>query len=624
MLRLLKPGDFSRGEWVLVELGLGAGALGLTAFALGLVGLLNGRLLTGILSLAALTALPSLISSARGTAWRGLPAAARGALNVETAVPLLFLSLAALYQLLIALGPVLFYDSLGYHLALPDLFLRRGAIIPTAMNVYAGIPAGVEMLYVWLLPLGGLGTSCQVLHLTLGLLAAATIVVIARRLGDGVAGVWAAAAFFTTPMVMLESGRPAVELGWSFYLALTLLALIAGEWKRGWREALLAGSLMGLALGTKFQAALLLPAVAAYFWHRFGAREGSAWAAKIGLVAVAVAAPWGLRNIFFYGNPIFPMLGGKLFAASPFVDLAAFMSSAHGRSPLAIVSSWDAFRAFVLHPWTYAMPLETSEADNVMSLAFLCALPLLPFLAMSREAKRLLLVAAVLWIPMNLLSGLARFNIPALVPLSLAAILPLRLGDRRRALAAGIAGAAVFGAALFYVHSKTDALLWRVLNGEIPVKTHLSHRRPIYGVPPFPAYDWANANLPRDAKLLLIGEPRSFYLDRDHETSSPYASQPIAVHANAASSGEDLYRRLKAAGFTYVYLNVAGMSVSRQTMSMSPQGLAALRDFWKRSLVAVFVDNSQDPKDLRFSVIYRILSEDEVHRPHPPVEIPFG
>ena len=614
--RSLRFNGLSGSEGFLPELGLGAGVLGLAAFALGLLGVLNAIALVAALAALAFAALPALYAVSRGANPRALTTAALSLLSSDTAIPTLFLLLAAAYQFLVALGPTVFYDSLVYHLGLPDLYLRRGAFVPTPLNVYGGIPAGVEMLYLWLLPLGGLGTPAQLLHFTLGLLTAGTIVVIGKRFDRLETGLWAAAVFLLNPMVMLEMGRPAVELGWSFYLALSLLALMTTTSAEDRPGHVLAGLLAGFALGTKYQAALLLPAAAAFILQRYGRREGWKPLVVFGLTAVATAAPWGMKNIFFYDNPVFPMFGGTLFPAGAHIDLPAFLSSAHARSLADL-------RGFLFHLWTCAMPRETSEADGIMSLA---ALILLPVVLASRQpdwAKRFLLVAAVLWIPMNLVSGLARFSIPALVPLSLALVAPLGMlsGTARRVRDAG--AVVVFALCGLYVHSKTDALLWSVLNGSIPAPTFLSHQRPTYPAPAFPAYQWANERLPPDAKLLLVGEPRGFYLDRDHETSSPYANQPLAVYAESATSGKDLRARLKAVGFTHILLNVSGMSLSRQGMSLSAAGLAAAREFWTRGLSAEFVDNSDDPRDRRFTVVYRILTEDESNRAHPPVQFPF-
>lgn len=609
-------------ERLLLELGLGAAALGMAALALGAVGVLRGPLLAGALALLAAAALPGAVAAVKRVEPASVWARVRDAARTDP-VPLAGIALAGGYQLLVALGPSVFYDGLVYHLGLPAHYLQQQRLVATPLNVYAGIPAGVEMLYLWLLALGGGGATAQLLHASLGLLTAATIAALGRRLDRPQTGLWAAALFLFNPMVLLEMGRPAVELGWSFYLALAFLALESGRDSKDARPWVLAGLLTGAAVGTKYQAALLLPAAAAYLLRRFGLRDGRRPAALVCGVAAAVAAPWTLKNLVFYGNPVFPLLGGSLFPLAPGVDLPAFLSSAHGRDLGELLHGGPALRAFFSHPWTYVMPSEGSEADAVMSFSYLALLPVVVASRPSEWARRLLLAAAVLWLPLNLLSGLARFSIPALVPLSLVCAAPLAGLSGPRRWAREVGALAVFFLCGLYAHSKTDALLWKALAGRIPREEFLTHRRPLYPAPPYAAYEWVRANLPADAKLTLVGEPRSFYLAREHETSSPYASAPLVMRAETARSGEDLRAALREEGFTHVLLNVAWMGSSRQGLSMSPGALKALREFWTRSLSAVFVDQNQDPRDLRFTVVYRILSEEESRRPHPAAQFPF-
>lgn len=611
-----------RCDHLLLDLGLGAAALGMAALLLGTSGLLRGWLLSGALALLAAGALPDALSALRrlefATVWPRVMEGVRA-----NPIPVCAIALAAGYQFLVALGPSVFYDGLVYHLGLPAHYLQKQRLVATPLNVYAGIPAGVEMLYLWLLALGGGGSTAQLLHWSLGLLSAAAVAALGRRLDRLETGLWAAALFLFNPMVLLEMGRPAVELGWSFFLALTFLALESAEDPALARPWVLAGLLAGAAAGTKYQAALLLPAAALYLLRRFGWRDGRRPVALVCGVAAAVAAPWALKNLVFYGNPAFPLLAGALFPSAPGVDLPAFLSSAHGRDLGELMRGGPALSAFLSHPWTYAMPSEGSEADAVMSYSYLALLPVVAASRPPEWARRLLLAAAVLWVPLNLLSGLARFSIPALVPLSLVCAAPLAglsgLGRRVR----GIGAAVLFTLCALYVHSKTDVLLWKVLAGRIPREEFLTHRRPLYPAPPYAAYEWVRANLPADAKLTLVGEPRSFYLARENETASPYASAPLVTRAEEARSGDELGTALRNDGFTHVLLNVAWMGSSRQVMSMSPGALAALRQFWTRNLAAEFVDQSQDPRDLRFTVVYRILSEEDSRLPHPETQFPF-
>jgi hypothetical protein len=623
LLTPLRKTPASRLEEFLLSLGLGAGALGLAALGLGVCGFLFPRLLMILLAGLAAAAVPDALRllQDRGAAKRltelGFEVRARGL------APAVLLVLLVAYEILVALGPTVFFDSLVYHLALPDLYLRHGAVVATPLNAFAGIPAGVEMLFVWLLPWGGSGSLCQLLHLSLGALAAAAIIAAGRRLGSLRAGLWGAAIFFSNPSVLLEGGRPAVELGWCFYLALAVVAaLVAVDTNDdGWLTPV--GLLAGFALGTKYPAIFLPPALAVLLVRVHGWKRGLRSGLKVVAIAVLAAAPWGLRNIAFYRNPVFPFLGGTVFAPNA-ADLPALASPALAPDFRKMARNGEGAGALLAHPWSESFPREADDADNVVSCLYLAFLPLFFLRPLPVSVRRLILFAGCLWLPMNALTGVARLSIPMLIPLSLAFGLVLSELPGTAYAFAQAAAAAIIVLNGIYAHSKTIHPLWRFLSGEIPEAVYLAHSQPTYPVPPYAAFAWANAHLPSDAKVLLVGEPRSFYLERVSETSSPYAPQPLAVYANDSADGDELYRRLLAAGFTYLIINERGMGSLGQTMKMSERGFASLVSFWGSSLAEVYVDSSDAALDARSSKVYRLLTPEERARSHSAAEVPFA
>ncbi|MBI5883211.1 MAG: hypothetical protein HZB91_08910, partial [Elusimicrobia bacterium] len=59
----------------------------------------------------------------------------------------MFLAVAGVLNLLCALAPEIYYDSLNYHLALPNLYLLKGRIVATPHQIFSGLPFGGQMLY---------------------------------------------------------------------------------------------------------------------------------------------------------------------------------------------------------------------------------------------------------------------------------------------------------------------------------------------------------------------------------------------------------------------------------------------------------------------------------------------
>jgi hypothetical protein len=215
----------------------------------------------------------------------------------------------------VALAPPVHFDSLTYHFAMPNAYLRDGRVGYLAWIVMSGMPQNAEMLYTWAIALGG-DPAAAVLCWSFGLLSALGLWGILRQgLNRRAAwvGVVALLAGFT-PAWLLSGGY----VDWLvFLLALGALALLIA-----WREdgsphsLLLAGLFTGLAVGSKYTSAFLaLAGVAVLVWHTWKQpRVFFKAALTYGLMALAVALPWFLKNILSTGNPFYPFffLGGAM------------------------------------------------------------------------------------------------------------------------------------------------------------------------------------------------------------------------------------------------------------------------------------------------------------------------
>jgi hypothetical protein len=602
-LKLLRPPGLTSLERALAALGLGVGCLSLGGLGLGLCGLAEPGLmfatLTGVALSGCVAAAEKLIAFDALVTKTSLRIAA--GVSAAAGAPLLMLAFCGLLTLFLASGPQIFYDSLVYHFALPELYLRHGRIIPTPFNVYSGIPAGIEMLYLWLLPLDPSGSLCQMLHWSFGALTAGAIVAIGRRLGSTLGGVWAAAVFFSNPMVLIGARRAGVELGTSFYTALTLLNLLVPELGEGRVGPALTGIFAGLALGTNYQAVVILPAVGAYILYTRG-RSGGRALLSAATAAVVVAAPWGLKNAFFYGNPVYPFLD-HIFSREGIVVVGGLSASAHARDVAATFLTWPGFREFAGQIGSYVF---NSEGDNRMSPAYLLLLPLLVFFRPRRPLRAVLLFAAAMWASLNLLSGLARFSIPALVPLSAGLALSFDEFPRLVALAARSALVLIFcwsGLTAFGVEGVAG--YWHALESPQATAAYLASAHPSYPNPSYTAFQWANAHLPRDAKVLLLGEQRAFGLERDVYSVSLYVHAPIVLWTKAAASGDALYLKLRQEGITHLFVNKDEFMRLDYGLDLTPREEERFADFWRKH-VEVLRDKSGPQGEARAFAFYRL------------------
>lgn len=209
-----------------------------------------------------------------------------------------------------ALAPPTKFDTLVYHLSLPQAYLEAGRIVYVPWLFYWGMPQITEMLFTWALTLAG-KEAAIVLGWLIGLLALVGLFAYTKqRLGARPA--WVAIAALLAGFTTAESlawgyvGWMSILYGWSF---LVVLECWISNGRR--RDLLLAGIFAGLALGTKYtNGVLFLVGVGVIVWV---CREKSLWEIlknilRFGVVFLVASLPWLIKNFLATGNPAYPLL----------------------------------------------------------------------------------------------------------------------------------------------------------------------------------------------------------------------------------------------------------------------------------------------------------------------------
>jgi hypothetical protein len=287
-----------------LQASLGLGAFSLLLLVLGVAGLLH-RWILGVVLLAVVLLLRRSIVSWLA-AWEEIGGEWRRGTRFDRALMLL-VSIPLGAALLEALAPPVHFDALVYHLTLPQEFVRAHSMLATGGSPYWGMPLGTETLYAWALALGRAQTA-GVLGWMIGAVCLASVVGMGRAFHRS-AG-WAAAA------ALLSGETLAASLGWAYadwtaalHGAATLVAF--DSWRRlpGDRPAAAAGASAAFALGAKYAAGLALAGGAVAFLVYKGGRRRALWV-FLG-AAVALSAPWFLRNWAIAGSPLYPVLGAS-------------------------------------------------------------------------------------------------------------------------------------------------------------------------------------------------------------------------------------------------------------------------------------------------------------------------
>lgn len=517
-------------------------------------------------------------------------------------------------NLMSALGPEYFYDSLVYHLAMPELYLLHQRIVPTPHMIYSGVPFATEMLYGLGLALGS-ETLAKLIHFGFGAATAAAIYGWCKRNVNGGAALLATLLFYSAPMVCFASSVATIELSLAFYLLVAALLIVeAAEREDSAQDAgllLLSGTLAGLAFGTKYNAGLYVPALALPLVYRqiraetFGAKTLIKQLAFFFGSAALVSSPWLIKNWLFYHNPTYPFLN-DFFGGSAAADVAGLRRDAHARDIVLTFTTWTGFKDLIAGVWDP----HGQRMDSYVGPALEIGLPWL-FLARWKPPKHrgLLIVLAGLWLAWALHTTLSRFIMPA-VPIYciLVASAPwlIELPRRLRFVVVG-----VFCYAMTISMARTFLMLsqpgaWKVAYGRAAKSEYLLHEHPSYNAPYYAGTKFINETLPKDATVLFIGEERGFYCERKFITASVFDVNPMSDSADSAADADALLEKLRQKGITHLLVNTGSEHYQLWLAGLGGENLRKYEALLTHKAKLIFNHKRDVPNDRSWIQVYEL------------------
>ncbi|MGH9868783.1 MAG: ArnT family glycosyltransferase [Candidatus Polarisedimenticolia bacterium] len=530
----LDAGPAPRILIVMVETATGLGTLALGVFALAAAGLLYrpavlALVIAGVAALGMQRGRRLAAPSGESAPWS----------RVDLAL-LALLALAAVLTFTAAVAPPEFYDALVYHLAIPDHYIQHHGMVPIEGNFYAHYPANMGMLYAMGLLLRD-AAFAQSLHWLCGVLSVFTLYAIGVRHAARTEALLACVLFGLIPGVMLVSTAAISDLTITLFGTVCFAAVLEW-WESGDRRWLVpAGIAAGLAMGTKYTAALVvcLPCAAA-----LAACRGRSWAARgaavvlVGAVALALLSPWLVRNAIFTGNPVAPYLSSSTDTPDVLDEMHRYLPDA-GMAGLA--------RHVMTAPWNTSM--RSLGYAGQLGPVFLILLPALPFLGrLPRVAAPAALMAGIGFVAWAAVMPVTRYVMPVLPLVALLAALAARRVPRP--LAAVAVGWPVLYGLYLYCFLILTIGAWRPVTGAETAQDYLSRRVTYY-----PAAAFMDT-LPSDVRVLFVGEGCGFYVPRPFRASTPLDPPLLDGYAARAPQGEAaLLSLLRHEGFTHLLVS---------------------------------------------------------------------
>jgi 4-amino-4-deoxy-L-arabinose transferase-like glycosyltransferase len=560
---------------------LGTGVIGLAVLLLGLVGLLSLIPITLLLLLLTglsyrevprlIGAIKDLFLAATKTRWRILLA-------------LLFLAMAV-NLLLRAATPIHSFDEAIYHLSVTKRFAEQNRVYALPDNWAGNGPFLIQMIYAICL-LAKADIAAKIFSLLLALLCALSLYGFCKRFLSHQAGILALFGFFGAGMVVevAVTARTDVSLALVLFLATYAMMAFFESAKTGWLYV--SAILAGFAFGVKYTAGIWILLLALMYLGESLLRRSTAvlTVLKRGIVyaaiSIALASPWFIKNALWFHNPVYPFVTGEVaeFGSQGirffnFIDdakLGQFYEMARAEDPgLAEFRKQEMEKNAAqrvernpLKVWEYFTKPDVynmAEEYHYPNFLFLIA-PLSLIFFKRRRIMWLGFFCVAFFLAVTSTSWIGRILLPIYPPMTIISAFLLgefiewgRKGNWRRfslpipVFITVIILALIVGSVSF--RSLTQAQKERATDF---VLGNLSKRDFMLKQFYYPPLDFINHQLPKDARVMMVGAQMSYDLDRDYIAEVNWDSTDWRRLLVRNRTFQELSEDLKRQGITHI------------------------------------------------------------------------
>ena len=492
-------------------------------------------------------------------------------------------------------------DALTHHLAIPKLYIKRGAMVEIPALAFSYYPMNLDLLYTVSLILGN-DIAPKYIHFSFALLTAGLIFGYLKRRLDTVFALTGVILFLSLPVIVRLCTTVYVDLGLVYFSTLALIYFL--KWvEKGFRPSYLIVSAIGcgLALGTKYNALIILLLLALFIPFVYSRKNQSlpdssangfpflsssislkaiGFSALYVLVALVIFSPWAIRNYAWTKNPVYPLFQHYFKDSDPSQSSdsepeASEIIGEAARGPVGLFSPFTTRKIIYGEAWwqTLLIPLRIffqGEDDRPKQFdgrlnPYLLLLPVFVFFfnrntdATVKTERNILVAFAALFITISFFKAdmRIRYVAPAIPPLVILAIFGLH--NILTAIEGGLKGGfnrvckggvvltvslllllnAVY---IWQLNYRIDPLSY--ISGRLNRDQYIENRRPEYA-----AHRYANNNLPDNARILgLFLGNRSYYSDRELIFGESFFKNTV-MHEN---SGQAIAATLKKHEITHI------------------------------------------------------------------------
>ena len=491
-----------------------------------------------------------------------------------------------IFPLIYAALPTSFYDSLAYHLGIPNLYLQNGGFIPTPQLFYANTFIYYEIALIPAVFAGDLVPS--LFHFFIGVLTILAVIDFAVEYFQITKRYILALVIIAMPMTIFLLTAIKNDLISPVFI---LLGIYYYNQKTP-KQIFISAIFWGFSFGVKYTniiPLLLFLILTCIRDKRIPVKQ----LVVFGLIITVILVPLAVKNFIFTGNPVFPFFHNLFENKIQYWDASRFSLMEQDTKKL-----FTSFKDVLKFP--YSISFEELGSGGVVGPFFLM---FLPFLIIKREKRLLLLFFAIL----TLLIG-ANFKLSTRIWYIVFLILSIYVTIayefvckkwaeahiKRRIIViiffiiTGINLVGAFGLSEYLY------LSYNLYAGKMSVEEYKG-----FMFPSSKAYTFVNEKLPPGTRVLVAGEAQGYYLKQPYNISSGYDYSILMKYLEKSNSPTEFISALKQDGFEYIILNLFEFNRLQQGYKILPENKYRKALEYLQVLGPVF----RDDKDMVYVLI---------------------
>ena len=425
--------------------------------------------------------------------------------------------------------PSTFYDTLVYHLGIPNIYLNNGGFIPTPQFMFANMFVYFEIILIPSVFLGNLVP--RLFHFLLGIIFLYSVIDFAVELFNIKKRKTLLIIILSLPLTLFLLTTIKADLISALFIFLGIKKYYEQRYGLSglfWGFAIGIKSFSGLALIIFFILMIIKQKKIHFKRHLF-----------MGIISFITILPLLIKNYILIKNPFFPFL--LKYFPTTFFDISRYQIAR-----AEIGSYYHSILDIVKAPFSFSLDMHGS--GGIVGPIFLI---FLPFLIFYKVKHRLLLTFSLLLLFIGPLFGEAfRFVYIVFIFLSIFVVYIYQQQTNRIFkfiiyiiifinLVMGFTTLeSIYSARDIYFYNKSiDEYKWKYIST-------------------YKAYSTINNITKKNDKILIAGEGRGFYLKRPYTISIAQDYSIFKKYLAISNTKEQFFNNIKADGFNYIIFNL--------------------------------------------------------------------